>query len=179
MTNVIARLPLTFAVMVALLLLMLAAWGCREEKSRDAKGGSCVGKRGYSPSDLTRVGGSARAGTTFCIHDGSHEVASNIPVQSGDTFIGVHSDTSRPTVWTNRAEQIFHTASADGATIRNLAVKGAVGGNYCEPNCGRGIGGGGEHFTVDNVHATQNANQGIGGTGDELLVTNSTIDRNG
>jgi hypothetical protein len=179
MTDVIARLPLTFAVVVALPLLMLADWGCRGEKGRDTKVGSCVGKQVYSPSDLTRVAASSRAGTTFCIHDGRYHVASNIPVQSGDTFTGVYSDTSRPTVSTDRAEQVFHTARADSATIRNLTVQGAVGGNYCEPNCGRGIGGGGEHLTVDNVHATQNANQGIGGTGNGLLVKNSTIDENG
>ena len=170
---------MTFALIVALPLLMLAAWGCREEKSRGEKAGPCDGKQVYAPSDLTKVAAAARAGTTFCIHDGNYEVASNIPVQSGDTFTGVYSDTSRPTVWTDQAEQIFHTVSADGATIRNLAVKGAVGGAYCAPQCGRGIGGGGKHLTVDNVHATQNANQGIGGTKDGLLVKNSTIDRNG
>jgi len=180
MASVTERLPLTFAVVVALPFLMFATWSCQAEKgTRDTKVGSCVGKQVYSSSDLTSVAASAHAGTTFCIHDGRYHVASNIPVQSGDTFTGVYSDDSRPTVSTDRAEQIFHTARADGATIRNLAVQGAVGGNYCEPNCGRGIGGGGEHLTVVNVHATQNANQGIGGTGDGLLVKNSTIDENG
>jgi hypothetical protein len=179
MTDVIVRVPLAFAVVVTLTLLIFVSWACHVERNRHAKVGSCIGKQVYPPSDLTRVAASARPGTTFCIHDGTYHVASNIPVQSGDTFTGVYSDTSRPTVWTDRAEQIFHTASADGATIRNLAVKGAVGGDYCQPSCGRGIGGEGEHLTVDNVHATQNANQGIGGTGDGLLVKNSTIDKNG
>jgi hypothetical protein len=53
-----------------------------------------------------------------------------------------------------------------------------VGGNHCEPACGKGIRGG-RHLTVDNVRLTRNANNGIGGAGIGLVVKNSIIDHNG
>jgi hypothetical protein len=62
--------------------------------------------------------------------------------------------------------------------IRGLKISGAVGGNYCEPACGKGIRGG-SNLTVDDVRLTRNANNGIGGTGIGLVVKNSRIDRNG
>jgi hypothetical protein len=82
-------------------------------------------------------------------------------------------------VVTTQAHHIFNVYGASGALIKGLKVSGAVGGNYCEPSCGRGIGGSGRNLTVVNVWATNNENQGIGGTGPGLLVKNSLIDHNG
>jgi hypothetical protein len=86
-------------------------------------------------------------------------------------------------VTTTTAYHIFYAGNdpataAEGAMIKNLTISGAVGNNQCEPNCGRGIGGG-ENLTVENVRATNNKNQGIGGTLPGLMVRNSTIDNNG
>jgi parallel beta-helix repeat protein len=101
-----------------------------------------------------------------------------VTVQSGDRFIGVFSDGSRPTVTTTTVQNIFDAGRSNGATIQDLSISGAVGNDNCEPACGRGISGG-EKLTVRNVRAHHNANQGIGGTQPGLLVTNSEIDHNG
>lgn len=134
-----------------------------------------------SPSeDLVAAANTNAAGTTFCIQDGTHNVTSEIPVEAGDVFWGVYSDSTRPVVKTTTAYHVFFlTKDSSGATIQGLEVSGAVGDDSCEPACGRGIGGRGPDLTVDDVRATGNANQGIGGTGAGLLVRNSMIDNNG
>jgi|SRR5215204_4276388 len=179
MTNMRERTLREPVIVIASLLVILATGSVYVQKVKDGTVSTCVGKHVYSSQDLRNVAMNTPSGTTYCIHDGHYSVYSNIQVQSGDTFWGVYSDSSRPTISTNHAEYIFYTSGTYDATIKNLTVKGAVGGNYCEPDCGRGIGGGGENLTVDNVRATQNANQGIGGTDKELLVINSTLDHNG
>jgi hypothetical protein len=130
-------------------------------------------------ADLAAVAESHAAGTHYLIADGSYRVSRNIVVESGDTFEGVYSDLSRPVVSTTQAEHIFHTTGANNVTIEGLEITGAVGGNYCEPNCGRGIGGGGDSLLVSDVYAHHNANQGIGGTGANLVVRDSIFEANG
>ena len=139
----------------------------------------CYGVQVYPADDLTQAASAHAAGTTYCINDGNYSVASNIVVQDGDTFSGVYSDSTRPWVSTSTAGHIFHTLGADKATIRGLAISGAVHNDACEPNCGRAIGGGGEDLLVENVRAYDNENQGIGGTGNGLVVRDSTFDHNG
>jgi hypothetical protein len=120
------------------------------------------------------------------VHDGTYKISNPVLVQSGDVFWGVYSDSSRPIVTTDTAPHVFdagagipgHEDDAVGATIKYLFISGAVGSAQCEPNCGRGIGGG-KNLTLDGVRLTGNENQGIGGTLPGLLVRNSTIDHNG
>jgi hypothetical protein len=118
------------------------------------------------------------SGTTFCIHDGTHRVEDHISVQSGDTFAGVYSDATRPTVTTDSAHHVFDAGTGSGATIKDLTISGAVGDDRCEPNCGRGIRGG-RNLIVLRVRLTGNVNQGIGGTLSGLVVRDSVVDNNG
>jgi hypothetical protein len=151
----------------------------------------CTGTR-VSPGDnLSAVAASESPGTTFCIHDGKYSVGRPILLQSGDSFIGLYSDASRPVVSTDRAKEIFDGLYevaglpdgsppyvADRVRIEGLRVTGAVGGERCSPECGRGIGGG-KNLTVVDVRSDHNANQGIGGTQSGLLVEGSVLDYNG
>ena len=140
---------------------------------------SCSGKHIYPPQNLTNVAAGSQAGTTFCIHDGTYNISSAITVQDNDRFIGVYNDSSRPAVATTQARYVFNTTNADYVRIEGLKISGAVGNNLCEPNCGRGIGGGGINLTVVDVRLTGNKNQGIGGVGHGLRVERSEIDHNG
>ena len=140
---------------------------------------SCSGKHVYPSQNLTTVAQNSPAGTTFCIHDGTYNVSSPVKVERNDRFVGVYRDSSRPAVVTTKAQQLFNTGAGNGAVINKLRISGAVGGNYCEPYCGRGIGGGGSNLTVKKVRLTGNKNQGIGGTGPGLQVEDSEIDHNG
>jgi hypothetical protein len=144
---------------------------------------ACAGKDVYPSQNLANVANKTSPGTTFCVHDGTHKISNPILVQSNDVFVGIYSDGTRPLVTTTTAFHVFFAgtdpaSAASGATIKNLTVSGAVGNDQCQPNCGRGIGGG-KNLTVDNVRATGNMNQGIGGTLPGLLVRNSIADRNG
>ena len=139
----------------------------------------CSGKHVYPSQNLTTVAANSKEGTTFCIHDGTYNVSKAVVVQDNDKFIGLHNDDTRPSVVTNKAHYVFDAnQGSDWAVIRGLKISGAVGGNYCEPACGKGIRGG-THLTVDAVRLTRNANNGIGGTGTGLVVKNSRIDHNG
>ena len=139
---------------------------------------SCYGKNVYPSQDLASVAANSGAGTTFCIHDGTYNVSRPVDVQDKDRFVGVYDDSTRPAIVTTQALQVFDAIGSDFAVIKGLKISGAVGGNYCEPMCGRGIAGG-SHLTVSNVWATGNKNQGVGGTGPGLLVENSVMDHNG
>lgn len=161
---------------VALLLVALAA---ANTAGAQTKASTCAGKNVYPGQNLASIAASAPAGTTFCIKDGEYSVTSNIVVQDGDAFVGVYSDSTRPTVSTTTAQHIFHTVGADSATIRGLAITGAVHNDACEPNCGRAIGGGGQNLLVQDVKAYENENAGIGGTGEGLVVRDSVFARNG
>ena len=80
---------------------------------------------------------------------------------------------------TSQAHYVFDANhGSDGALIKGLKISGAVGGNYCETACGKGIYGG-TNLTVDDARITGNANNGIGGAGVGLVVKNSEIDHNG
>ena len=140
---------------------------------------TCAGKQVAPSQDLSAVAAASPAGTTFCLKDGSFYVSAPIRVQDRDSFVGVYTDGTRPNVWTKEARHVFYTAGADDVAIRDLVVSGAKGDDSCEPECGRGIGGGGTNLRVHNVRAAYNANQGIGGTGPNLLVTDSYFDHNG
>lgn len=138
----------------------------------------CSGVQVDPSEDLAAVAGAKLPGTTFCIRDGSYKVSRAVEVQSGDRFVGVYSDGTRPSVSTTRALHVFDANGSRGAVVRGLKVSGAIGNDRCEPDCGRGIGGG-TNLRVINVRATGNANQGIGGTGPGLLVARSIVDNNG
>lgn len=143
-------------------------------------------KHVYPSQSLPGVAKNTASGTTFCVHDGTYKIASPVIVQSGDVFLGVYSDSSRPVVTTDTARHIFdagagiagHEDDAVGATIQKLTISGAKGDDRCEPNCGRGIGGG-KNLTVAQARITNNQNQGIGGTLPGLMVRDSVIDNNG
>lgn len=140
---------------------------------------SCSGKHVYPTQNLTQVAANARAGTTFCIHDGTYNVSVPVRVDDNDRFVGLYDDSTRPVVLTTKAHYVFDANhGTDGALIKGLKISGAVGGNYCETACGKGIYGG-THLTVDDVRLTGNANNGIGGAGIGLVVKNSEIDHNG
>lgn len=162
------------ASMLALCLIPAAL-----HSSVAAADASCSGEQVQPSSDLSTVAENYPGGTTYCLQDGTFTVLRSVKVQSGDKFIGVYSDSSRPEVTTSIAHSVFDTGGSDGALVRSLRVSGAVGDNTCEPDCGRGIGSGGTNLTVSDVVATGNANQGIGGTGVGLLVENSEITDNG
>ena len=164
---------------VALAGIILALAALLVSGMAQATSAGCDGVQVHPGDDLTRVAAAHAAGTTYCINDGDYTVTSNIGVQDGDTFTGVYSDTTRPTISTTTAEHIFYTLGADMATIRGLDISGAVHNNACEPNCGRAIGGGGRNLLVEDVRAHNNENQGIGGTSDGLVVRDSTFDHNG
>jgi hypothetical protein len=139
----------------------------------------CSGKQVYPSQNLTTIAGNSPSGTTFCIHDGPYNVSKPIVVQDNDQFIGLYNDSTRPSLVTTNAHYIFDANhGSDWATIKGLEISGAVGGNHCEPACGKGIRGG-RHLTVDDVRLTRNANNGIGGVGIGLVVKNSIIDHNG
>jgi hypothetical protein len=139
----------------------------------------CSGKHVYPSQNLTTVAANSKPGTTFCIHDGTYNVSKPIVVQDYDQYIGFYDDSSRPSLVTTQAHYIFDAnQGSDWATIKGLEISGAVGGNHCEPACGKGIRGG-RHLTVDDVRLTRNANNGIGGAGIGLVVKNSIIDHNG
>ncbi len=140
---------------------------------------SCSGKQVYPSQDLARIAASSPAGTTFCVRDGTYWVSEPVKVEGKDRFIGVYTDSTRPEVKTNKAEQVFTAFRSNGAVIEGLKISGAVGGNYCEPGCGLGIRGG-SNLTVRDAWITGNKNAGIAGTKPGMLVVeNSTIDRNG
>ena len=175
----LARASKFVAVALAMAISMLAVTSLTGGVGKAGAADACVGKHAYPGENLAAVAGKAAAGATFCIHDGTYSVPSNIPVQDGDTFTGLYSDGSRPEVRGTGATHVFHTAGADNATIEGLAISGAVGGNYCEPNCGRGIGGGGANLLIEDVRAYNNANQGAGGMGTGAVVRDSVFDQNG
>lgn len=163
-----------------------------QEATEKAVGATGCSGVAVSPGDnLAAVAASKPPGTTFCVRDGRYSVRKPIRVQSGDSFVGLYRDGSRPTISTDRAKEIFDglywLASlpegsppyvADGARIEGLRVTGAVGGESCSPECGRGIGGG-KNLTVVDVRSDHNTNQGIGGVQDGLLVEGSVLDHNG
>jgi hypothetical protein len=146
-----------------------------------AAAATCSGERVYPSQDLAAVAREHPAGTTFCITDStsSYEVNNRIVVEDEDRFVGVYSDGTRVGVETTNADHVFYTRGADNAFISGLRIQGAVHDNWCEPECGRGIGGGGKNLTVEDVRATYNENQGIGGTGPGLMVRDSEFDHNG
>jgi hypothetical protein len=144
----------------------------------------CTGVQVLPDDDLVEVAANNPPGTIFCVNDGSYSVSSRIPVEAGDKWSGVYLDGTRPSVSTKTADHVFYMKDADGATIENLEVSGAVHDNSCEPGCGRGIGGGdngvfGDNVTIKNVRSHHNENQGIGGMGPGLKVYNSEFDNNG
>lgn len=144
-----------------------------------AANADCAGVQVLPGADLAFVAAAHKAGTTFCINDGSYNVSSRIVSNTGDSFVGVYSDSTRPTISTETAEHVIWVGGASNTTVRDLDISGAVHSNACEPECGRGVGGGSQNLTVISVRAHHNENQGIGGTGPGLVVRNSELDHNG
>jgi hypothetical protein len=174
--NSTSRVLIAWATIVLVLAALLSFTAYAPEAQ--GVGESCSGKDVYPSQRLSRVAEDTPSGTTFCLHDGTYKISRSITVQNGDVFMGVYSDSTRPSVTTDRAHHIFSAYSSEDATIKNLTVSGAVGSDRCEPKCGRGIGGG-NNLTVVNVRATHNMNAGIGAPGPGTLVQGSILDHNG
>jgi hypothetical protein len=138
----------------------------------------CSGKHVYPGQNLANIANNYASGQTFCIHDGTYNTSVPVRVGSNDQFIGLYNDSTRPAIVTTQAKALFDAGGSSGALIKGLKISGAVGGNTCEPECGRGITRG-DNLTVNDVWLTGNKNAGIGGGGPGLLVQNSTIDHNG
>ena len=169
---------LAFASLAALALVAssLAALAAQSAGAQDA--GACVGRHVYPDQNLAEVAAASPKGTTFCIHDGTYSVSAPVRVEGTDRFVGLRDDPTRPAVVTTKARMVFDAGPSDGATIQGLRIGGAVGGDYCEPACGRGIQGG-KNLTVVDARLTDNDNNGVGGTGPGLTVQNSRVDHNG
>jgi hypothetical protein len=128
---------------------------------------------------INRVAASCPGGTTFTIKDGAYKLTGSINADSRDTYKGIYSDGSRPTINANGAEAAFLVGGTNGVNISGLDVTGAKGGDYCEPACGSAIKGDGTNMHVSNVRLHHNVNQGIGNPGHGFLLENSEIDHNG
>jgi hypothetical protein len=175
----LARINLSMASLmtattVVLMLAILTLSGMVQ-----AADAACDGVQVSPGEDLAQVASAHPDGTTFCIQDGSYEVTSRVVAEDGDSFVGVYSDSTRPSISTTTADQIIYTTAADNVLVRALDISGAVHNNACEPNCGRGIGGSGNNLLIEDVRSHHNENQGVGGTGPGLLIRNSELDNNG
>src|ERR687897_1752303 len=117
--------------------------------------------------------------TTFTIKEGAYKLTGPIDADSGDTFKGIYSDGSLPTIKAKRAESAFNVSGTNQVTIRSLSISGAGGGDECAPACGGAIKGDGTKLHILNARLHHNANQGIGNPGDGFILKNSEIDHNG
>lgn len=165
----------TIVTLFALVIVSFVWWGGGPVRATT----DCASVQLREGDDLSLVADAHKAGTTFCINDGEYTVVRSVNVQSGDRFVGVYDDATRPVVRGVGAQTIFDTFGSNSATITGLQVQGAIGNEACSPNCGRGIGGGGTNLFVSDSRLTDNANQGIGGVGPGLLVVGTTLDNNG
>jgi parallel beta-helix repeat protein len=129
--------------------------------------------------DLTKVAANCPGSTTYTIKDGAYELSGPVIADSGDTFKGIYSDRTRPTIDANGATSAFYVGDTNGVTIQGLDVTGTEGGKWCEPGCGSAIKGDGTNLHLADVRLHHNPNQGIGNPGDGLLLENSRIDHNG
>jgi len=167
---------------VASLLVALAAGSAAgaQKKANKPQTSTCAGgKQMYPGDDLVAAAKACPPRTTFYVHDGDHlPVGEPIPVEDGDVWEGVYSDTTRPQVKTLVSPQVFNVGNASGVTIRGIAISGGQGTDACKPTCGRGVHGG-HNLTLENVRLYNNANQGAGGQHSGLLIRNSRLDHNG
>ena len=146
--------------------------------------------------DLVSVAKNNPAGTTFCLADGTYTLTAEVPVQTGDKFVGAYSDGSRPIVqsngkisWTaskgvqvtggSQQKNIFSQYGASDTLLKGLEVRGAAHDNSCEPRCGRGSAYGNGNNDFEDVKMTLNEYQGIGNPGDGSEVRNSILSWNG
>jgi parallel beta-helix repeat protein len=129
--------------------------------------------------DLTKVATNCPGSTTYTIKDGAYKLSGPVEADSGDTFEGIYSDGTRPTINANGATSAFQVKGTDGVTIQGLDVTGTKGGDWCEPGCGSAIKGDGTNLHVVDVRLHHNPNQGIGNPGDGLVLEDSVIDHNG
>ena len=163
-------------------LLALALFMATGGAGTSAAATQCSGVQVRPGDDLTKVAASNPAGTSFCIQDGTHYVSKDVVVQSGDSFVGVYTDRSRPkVVWNSSAPgHVFNTGPVTSkAYFSELDISGAVHEDACEPDCGRGIGSGGNNVTIEKSRLHHNENAGIGGMGDGLIVRDVELDNNG
>lgn len=170
------RSTITGALGIAMLSALILGIGTANAQAT----APCSGVEVAPGDDIAAVADAHDPGTTYCVNDGYYPVDKPIVVQTSDNFSGIYSDSSRPIVETEVAEHVFYYPMGErDAFISGLDVSGAKGGDYCEPNCGRGIGGPGKNLTVKDVRSHHNQNQGIGGTGAGLIVSDSELDHNG
>lgn len=162
----------------------LALWGV----SASSAATTCTGTQIRPTDDIDAVinaapdDGSEARPKVFCILDGVHVPSQRIEPKSYQHFVGVSTDGTDPVIDGRGAvDYVFHTSSTTNLLFDDLVIRGAdrPGTVDCRPDCGRGIGGGGELVTVRNSRITANGNAGIGGMGKGLLVNNSVIDNNG
>ena len=160
------------------LLLILAALATAGFGATAASAGTCDPT--LTPGEnLTHVAANCPGGTTFTIKDGAYKLSGTVNVNSGDTFKGVYSDRTRPTINANGAEDAFGVGRTNGVTIMGLDVTGTRGGDWCEPGCGAAISGNGTNLHVSNVRLHHNPKAGISNPGNGFLLENSEIDHNG
>jgi hypothetical protein len=135
-----------------------------------------------TPQDTINIAAkinAAPAGTTFLIKDGTYNISTEIKPRANITLKGIYSDGSRPQISANGQDYVIDSSNADNLTVEGLTLRDAVHADGTRPDCGRGLGSGGDNITLRDVRLTNNANAGIGGPGAGLLVEDSLIDHNG
>lgn len=157
---------------------------------------ACNGVQVSPSQNLATIAANNPAGTTFCLADGTYILSSEVAVQSGDKFIGVYSDGSRPVVrsdgaisWSegdgarvtggSQQQNIFELGTATNTLMQGITARGGAHSNACEPDCGRGFAHGSGNNIFDDVQADYNENQGIGNCGEGSIIRNSLLTRNG
>jgi hypothetical protein len=132
---------------------------------------------GLTPSDDLQAAIDVHpAGTRFCLAAGTYTVSEPIRPESGDVFVGAGA--SAAFVVASSAPAVFDASGTSGVEFRRLAISGAVGGESCKPECGRGISGGAD-LLVYRARLHDNDTAGIGGTDGGMRIVSSEIDHNG
>jgi hypothetical protein len=144
---------------------------------------SCSGVQVYPGAwTIQRAVSAHGSETTFCLHDGTYGIRTPIVPKSGDAFVGVYSDASRPVIDGGRRPSVKWIINADRAArvkVRNLRVRNAYGpGKAIDKQAGRGIWGG-PGLQVTNVRFFGNMQSGIGGGGGGWVITHSQFFGNG
>ncbi len=130
--------------------------------------------------DLAALADARTGPTTFCVRDGVHTVDNDVTTQSGDDYIGMYSDGTRPTLRIVAPAGVTGNNVMDGngeVGVENLDISGTLHNNECEPECGRGISGG--KILAVNINSHDNENAGIGGCSTDTVVRDSVLSRNG
>jgi polar amino acid transport system ATP-binding protein len=71
-------------------------------------------------------------------NDHVYKVDRPIMSKAGNRYLGIYSDASKPKVKAGTGVQIIFNGAKNNY-YEDLEIYGAVGGDYCEPKCGKGI----------------------------------------